>query len=81
MDINGCCHCNGHIIIFFIKMYTIFSIAFGILFMIRLGMEEESNARTIVTILLVICGLIVVMFCLSEPGYDFGPYHRGGSRQ
>jgi hypothetical protein len=62
-------------------MYTIFSIAFGILFLIRLGMEKESTARTIVTILLVICGLIVVGYCLEYAEYDFGPYHRGGSRQ
>lgn len=62
-------------------MYLIFSIAFGILLLIRLGMEEESTARTVVTILLVICGLVVLGFCLSESSYDFGPYHRGGSRQ
>ena len=62
-------------------MYLIFSIAFGILFLIRLGMEEESTARTVVTILLVICGLVVLGYCLDNPGHDFGPYHRGGSRQ
>ncbi len=60
---------------------VIFSIAFGILLLIRLGMEKESTARTIVTILLVLCAIIAIQFAISEPGYDFGPYHRGGSRQ
>lgn len=60
---------------------VIFSIVFGILLLIRLGMEKESTARTIVTILLVLCAIIAIQFAISEPGYDFGPYHRGGSRQ
>ena len=60
---------------------VIFSIAFGILLLIRLGMEKESTARTIVTILLFLCAIIAIQFAISEPGYDFGPYHRGGSRQ
>ncbi len=60
---------------------TIFSIAFGILLIIRLGMDKESTAKTIVTILMVICAIIAIQFAISEPGYDFGPYHRGGSRQ
>ena len=60
---------------------VIFSIAFGILLLIRLGMEKESTARTIVTIILVLCAIIAIQFAISEPGYDFGPYHRGGSRQ
>ena len=60
---------------------VIFSIAFGILLLIRLGMEKESTVRTIVTILLVLCAIIAIQFAISEPGYDFGPYHRGGSRQ